>query len=154
MQTAIENELGDENNKEGFVLYWPKSQKRVKVKFEEYCRLHRLIHQCSTRSIWEQLRKDGKLGSELLDRVPDEFREWVVDTAAKLGYAYKGVETVARSIFEQAPKTSRKDFALHIVEYKAVSAVCFAMLDGKDYSDIIWKMIEPKYSTPFKKERE
>src|SRR5579872_2062985 len=60
---------------EGFVVQW-ESGFRAKVKLEEYKRLHRLITQCSTRTIWELLRS-GNGVQELLDRVPAEFSQWV-----------------------------------------------------------------------------
>lgn len=42
---------------------------RVKVKYEEYVRLHRLVTGCSSKTIWEHL-KDGLPLTELLERVP------------------------------------------------------------------------------------
>jgi len=50
---------------------------------------------------------------------------------------------------------TRKEQALTIMQTndgKKVASIVFAMLDGKGYTDIIWKMLRPKYELPFKKE--
>ena len=60
---------------EGFVVKF-KNGFRIKVKFDEYKRLHRILTNVSTRNIWEYL-KEGKGLNEIIDRVPDEFYEWV-----------------------------------------------------------------------------
>ncbi len=45
----------------------------------------------------------------------------------------------------------RRDFAALALEYRC-SPVLFRMLDGRPYSDLIWKMVEPPYRTPRKNE--
>ncbi|MEL7147858.1 MAG: T4 RnlA family RNA ligase, partial [Bacteroidota bacterium] len=58
-------------NKEGFVICY-QSGYRLKVKFDEYQRIHRILTCVSSISIWEYL-KEGKPLDEILERVPDEF---------------------------------------------------------------------------------
>jgi hypothetical protein len=51
------------------------------------------------------------------------------------------------------PEMTRKESALKIKEQKLdLQALLFRMLDNKDYSDLIWKNLYPKYSKPFKKD--
>ena len=38
----------------------------------------------------------------------------------------------------------RKQFALYAVAKPPLTPVLFAMLDGKDYAPIIWKMVRPR----------
>jgi hypothetical protein len=38
----------------------------------------------------------------------------------------------------------RKQFALYAAEKRPVTPILFAMLDGKDYAPIIWKMVKPR----------
>ena len=59
------------NDREGYVVRF-KNGFRMKIKGEEYVRLHRILTGFSNVDIWEYL-KDGKDINELLDRVPDEF---------------------------------------------------------------------------------
>lgn len=67
---------------EGYVLRYA-SGLRVKVKFPEYVRLHAIITSLTERSIWELL-KDGQSLKPLLDVLPDEYHEWLAQTADRL----------------------------------------------------------------------
>lgn len=133
-----------EDNKEGFVIRF-KSGLRVKVKFEEYVRVHRIVTRVSSISIWEVL-KDKKTMDEILDRVPDEFYSWVKTVISELKQEYKAIEDIAKSEFKTLG--DRKETALYFQTCK-YPAILFAMLDNRDYSDIIWKAIRPKFARPF-----
>jgi len=65
----------EEENKEGFVVKFNNGL-RVKVKFSEYLRLHKIVTGVSNLVIWEHLA-EGRSFDDLLDKVPDEFYEWV-----------------------------------------------------------------------------
>ena len=67
---------------EGYVLRYA-SGLRVKVKFPEYVRLHAIITGLTERSVWELL-KDGQSLKPLLDVLPDEYHEWLAQTADRL----------------------------------------------------------------------
>lgn len=134
----------EENNKEGFVIRFAGGL-RYKVKFKEYMRIHRIITQVSNISIWEYLRTGNAL-DELLDRVPDEFYSWVKKTNNELLAAYKTIENVALSEFKDLG--DRKENALYYQQC-TYPFVLFSLLDKRDYSDTIWKLLRPKYSRPF-----
>jgi T4 RnlA family RNA ligase len=134
-------------NSEGYVLKFQNGF-RVKVKFEEYVRLHRLMTSCSTITIWETL-KENKSWDEQLDQVPDEFYNWVKKIKNELENEYKKIENEAKSVFKVFD--TKKETALYFMTQKYPS-VLFGMLDGKDYSQTIWKMIRPKFSKPFRDE--
>ncbi len=138
----------EEKNKEGFVIRF-ESGLRVKIKFDEYVRLHRLITGINARHIWENL-KEGKGIEELIDKVPDEFYQWVKKTATKLQEEYSVIELNCSHIAKLAQSfDTRKEQAEFILRYKN-TGVIFQMLDGKDYSQAIWKIIKPRYEVPFK----
>ncbi|MFW6246977.1 MAG: T4 RnlA family RNA ligase, partial [bacterium] len=63
--------LLEEDNREGFVVRFEDGE-RIKIKFDEYCRLHRIVTNVSNKSVWEHLMTGQDFG-ELLERVPDEF---------------------------------------------------------------------------------
>lgn len=135
---------------EGFVVRWS-SGFRAKAKFEEYCRLHRLITQCSTRTIWELLRA-GKDTTELIDRVPTEFRDWVNDQINQLVLAYAEIDNEALLDYScRDYSATRKEFA-KVAKARKYPNLLFAMLDGKPREDMIWKLVEPRWSTPFRKD--
>lgn len=139
-------------NSEGYVITFVTGQ-RYKIKFEEYVRLHRLVTGVNARRIWDLLRNDQPF-DELLERVPDEFFEWVKRTRGDLQYEYLVIESCASKLFESVRKLpTRKEQALKIIDSKtSYSGVVFAMLNEKPYEQIIWKMLKPKHETPFKKE--
>jgi RNA ligase len=74
------------NSKEGYVIRF-RNGMRMKIKGDEYVRLHRILTNFSTTDIWELLRTGGNL-DEFLDRVPDEFDKWVKSTISDLKYAH------------------------------------------------------------------
>jgi RNA ligase len=133
------------NNQEGFVLKF-ESGFRVKVKFEEYVRLHRILTGVSNQMIWEMLKNNTPLDT-ILEQVPDEFYQWVKQTREKLLAAYDAIEAQCQQDFRVLE--DRKTTALYFLTCKYPS-ILFAMLDGHDYSAIIWKLIKPRHEKPFR----
>ncbi len=131
-------------NHEGFVVKF-ESGYRLKVKFEEYVRIHRIVTQVSSYNIWEYL-KTGQDLLPLLDKVPDEFYDWVKATYAKLLDQYADIERVAKADFKELE--DRKLTAIYFQTCK-YPQVLFKMLDKKPYDEQIWKMIKPNYERPF-----
>ncbi len=138
-------------DKEGYVIRF-KNGFRMKIKGEEYIRLHRILTNISNRDIWEYL-KDNKPFDELLEKVPDEFNNWVKETARDLTVRFENIEKDYREIFENLNNRnlSRKDFALRAKQYRH-SNILFNMLDGTNPKQTIWKLLYPTYSKPFKNE--
>jgi RNA ligase len=138
----------NEPNKEGFVIKFENGF-RMKIKFEDYVRLHRIITQISNIDIWERLMKGEPL-DELLDKVPDEFYDWVRKTIKELVSSYSFLENEYKWIFKIVNRSAkdRKHFAEMALRYKHPSLL-FNMYDGKDYSQVIWKLVRPAWSKPF-----
>lgn len=134
----------EENNKEGFVVKY-KNGYRLKVKFDEYQRIHRIVTQVSTLNIWEYL-KEGQDLLPILDRVPDEFYDWVKITHTQLMEKYSEIETQAKLDFKVLENI--KETALYFIKCQYPS-VMFKLLDGQNYEQTIWKMIKPDYMKPF-----
>jgi RNA ligase len=138
-------------NEEGFVVRFSNGE-RVKIKGEEYIRLHRLITNFSNVDIWESLSL-GKDLSLMLEKVPDEFDEWVRNIIKTLQIQYLVREERAKEIMDariSGKNLTRKEISeLLNLETSLYRAVIFSMLDGKDYSKIIWKSIKPEYQKPF-----
>lgn len=140
-------------NKEGYVLVNDKGF-RVKVKHDEYVRLHKILTNTSSRTVWEYLSDPEKDFNELLDNVPDEFYEWVKDIKRGLESEYFEIVTVAEAYYAYRPITSdRRVLAENFKKFKT-PAILFAMLDGKDYSGLIWKLIKPERVLPFANQEE
>lgn len=138
-------------DKEGYVIRF-KNGFRMKIKGEEYVRLHRILTNISNRDIWEYL-KDEKPFDDLLEKVPDEFNNWVKDTVRDLTVRFENIEKDYKEIFENLSNQnlSRKDFAAKAKHYRH-SNILFNLLDGKNPKQSIWKILYPDYSKPFKKD--
>lgn len=139
------------DNKEGFVIKFANGF-RVKVKFTEYIRLHGILTNVSNLVVWEHMRDNYEF-DELLDRVPDEFYEWLKRTAKKIQADFNEIERLAllefvriyhvneiieRGLFAEQAKLSKH------------RAILFKLFDRRPYADIIWKQVRPVYSKPFK----
>lgn len=158
-------------NEEGFVLVYP-SGLRLKIKFEEYKRLHRILTNVSPKSIWEACR-DGQNFDGMLKGVPDEFFKWVNETRDKFLKEYKEIEDQAKEEFHEVivraskkvdsvetpleggsnitAEVTRADMAQEIKKMTN-PGIGFSLLDKRFYSHIIWKLIKPKVEDPYKKE--
>lgn len=141
-------------NEEGFVCRYSNGF-RVKIKGTEYVRLHRLITGFSSKSIWECLM-NGQNIEEMLERVPDEFYQWVQKTKRELEAQYFEIEDLAKEDYRTVIKElgdgwSRKELALAFQKCEYPSLL-FSIFDAKDYKTQIWRMLKPKYELPFKKD--
>ena len=146
-------------DREGYVIRF-RNGFRMKIKGEEYVRLHRILTGFSNVDIWEYL-KDGKDINELLDRVPDEFDKWVRTTIGDLKYGCFQLRETAGKLHDGFrygkygdvdPEPTKKEFAEFVMKQQEVlHAIMFAMWDGNNekVDDIIWKLMKPKYSKPF-----
>lgn len=140
----------NEQNQEGFVIRFA-SGLRLKFKFTDYVKLHRVLTQVTSKVIWEMLR-DQTPFEDILERVPDEFYNWVKETKANLIAQYQQIEDAAKADFERiiaiADRGDRKEMAKHILTCQN-HTILFSLLDGKDYSDYIWRTIKPAHEKPF-----
>jgi RNA ligase len=138
-------------DREGYVIRF-KNGFRMKIKGDEYKRLHKILTNISNRDIWEYL-KDDKPFDELLEKVPDEFYNWVKKTALDLTDRFERLEKEFAEIYKNLidQNLSRKDFALKAKQHRH-SNILFNMLDGLNPKQNIWKILYPTYSKPFKNE--
>jgi RNA ligase len=135
----------NDSNREGYVLRFSNGY-RIKIKFEEYCRLHRIVTNISNVSIWERIKEDLPLG-EILDRVPDEFYDWVKQTEENLRDNYQDIlEECEKDLYrirQDLGNSERREYA-EIIKTKKYPSVIFYMLDGKRVNEMIWKLVKPK----------
>jgi len=138
----------DDKENEGFVVRYS-SGFRVKVKFKEYLRLHKLLTQVSTVSIWECLKNDSDL-NEILDRVPDEFNKWVKNTRDELIRKFSSIKKECLAAYTQNKDcfNTRKELALW-AKTQSHPDIIFGLADNKNIDEIIWKKLKPKYAKAF-----
>lgn len=135
------------NNEEGYVVRFDNGY-RVKIKGEEYVRLHRILSNLSTKSVWEALKNNDNF-YDLLNGVPDEIYDKINKYSNYLLNEYNRIEQVYIGIYNyiienENVKNDKKKFALKAKTYRN-SQLLFAMYDNKSYSHLIWKILKPKH---------
>lgn len=142
-------------NQEGFVVHFPEQGLRVKMKGAEYTRLHRLITGFSTTALWECLAAGQDLEA-MLERVPDEFYQWVKRQKLSLERQFAMHHLEAINALEKVQGLpDRKAQALYLKgHHPEAMPLVFMLMDGKDPAPMIWKKIRPVWSLPFKAEEE
>lgn len=149
-QRPIEELFADDTpNAEGYVLHFPRSDFRVKAKFDNYLKLHRVLTHANSRTIWECLRTGVELPQ--IDGVP-EFDAWLESQKTTLLNLYSETRRDAVSLLNRVlhldDRRSQAEY-LKINGDKTLAAIVFRMLDGKNFDDLVWKAIKPEYSLPF-----
>lgn len=146
----------DQKNREGVVLKF-KSGVRIKVKFEQYIQLHRIITSVSAKRVWEGMRDGVPLTDAMraVEDFPDEIYRDTRHQETMLRAGFASIEYWAKKyynnnmtderlkIFNANGKSShRRLIADYFNKYK-YPKILFCMLDGKDYSSYIWKLLKP-----------
>lgn len=140
-------------DKEGYVIRF-KSGFRMKIKGEEYIRLHRILTNISTRVIWKMLVNKEPM-EPILEKVPDEFDKWFKEVVKDLQTRFDNINKDYFNIFieitNKVLSTDRKQFAEEASRYQH-PAILFAIYDGKIEmkEEYIWKILKPKYEKAFK----
>jgi len=144
---TLKKEISKDN--EGYVIRFSGGM-RMKVKGEEYVRLHRILTNFSTKDIWELL-KNGEPLEPFLDRVPDEFDTWVKEVVRDLQTQFDTIKTDMEAEFREL--IDKKEFADKIADNPNRSLL-FKRLDSysPQLDEMIWKLLKPKYEKPFKKD--
>jgi RNA ligase len=139
-------------NEEGFVIRFYPSNFRMKIKFEEYVRLHKIMTNLSTTSVWEVL-SNGNSMDDLLKDVPDEFYEKIKSYIKDLRYGFMSIQEHAGKLFDAYYEStdgftnvSKKDFACWVFnQQKHIQPILFNMWDKKKYDHIIWRLLKPEF---------
>jgi len=162
-KTLSESLAENDKNREGYVLTYPSTGLKVKVKFDEYVRLHKILTGLNVRSVWELLR-DGQMETVngwLSDaRMPDTFKTWVKGVVLSLTEKYEAIYNAVNVIYVNRPqldpftpyKESRKKMAEYFTmeQNRKYSGLLFGLLDGKKIDTMIWKMVEPSGDSVFR----
>jgi RNA ligase len=130
------------SNAEGVVVRF-KSGFRLKVKFEEYMRLHSIMLGMTATKVWNYLMKGNDM-TKLYSIATEEQRHWLEQTEKRLLSDYNAIKQQVVDEFNALPKyESQKDAAKYIVGRKN-EAFLFALLNGKPLEKMLWKYIKPE----------
>lgn len=151
-QILIEGPLFD--NAEGVVVRF-ESGLRLKLKREEYLRLHRIVTGVTPRRIWEMLKDGTPPAERLFAGTPVPFQIWArteIDRIEAKRTEIQGASQEAyRQIVAAVPPDDRKAFAMQAASHR-YRAILFKMYDNQPYDDIVWKLVRPGPADPFRVE--
>jgi len=139
----------ERDNKEGFVVRFDNGF-RMKVKHEEYVRLHALLSNLSTKTIWKALA-DGIDVNTFMSEIPDEVDEKVKSYIDELITKYDEIFYNALDVFNEIcvdiDISNDKEFALRAMG----TAYPFMMFRFKQHGtkydnkiNKIWKLVKPE----------
>jgi RNA ligase len=143
--------IDDRANEEGYVLSWSRLGRtplRVKVKFPEFLRLQRIVHDATPRRIFEALvARDTESLKTWASNGPPELGKFVCAWTDKLlGEYHNMFMHISKLVTDVLTRTTtRKEAALIFTqpENRQYAPACFLMLDQRDYGSAIWKLLEP-----------
>jgi RNA ligase len=143
-------------NMEGFVLSYPRPGTwpiKVKVKFEEYKRLHKLITGITPQQIWKTLH--DPLAPWLENNIPDHFRSWAIkwrdelyqSFQKKLATVMKLVTSTGQDLDENGiGRDDRKMLMAGMMSKNPeLAGIAMTLLTGNVYDahQAIWRTIRP-----------
>jgi RNA ligase len=144
---------------EGYVLTWfnpGAPPTRLKLKYIEYLRLHRMVTGVSPKRIWEVLSQAEFKGllQEYLDNSTPWFSKFVTKWVTALRGEYETIQTEVAWLYGEASVAvdkqrpfpnlgaERKAWAQEFTKTPWVSAALFAMLDGKSLEKSVWNYVK------------
>ena len=149
-------------NVEGYVLCWRRPGRtpfRLKVKYVDYLRLHRMVSGVSAKAIYNCLAGNEYKGD--LDEWCNESTPWFskfvnkwvraltlrhdeLMAAAEILWKFEQakLETVSKENWDK-PAVVRKAYAEAFNKWPGIKGILFAMYDGKNADAVAWKMVKP-----------
>lgn len=136
---------------EGLCVRYLHEPRIVKIKQDDYVRLHRIVTGLSERVVWQHLC-EGKPLDDLLGPLPDELHAWTREVWAGLSEAVDFTEAEALAVHEAIvagldPHFARRDYAKQAKEHGALTPHLFHLLDGRDPRPSILKHLKPAGDT-------
>lgn len=143
----ILNELDDKNSEEaeGFVINI--DGYKIKVKYNDYVHIHKALSKLSSINLIIRSIADNQY-DDLLSKLPAAYHDNVKKVATIVFRYIKNTEQTANEYFQQAPKTSQKEFMIWINENvpKKYRGFCRELYFGKEINVIKFNQSgDPKY---------
>lgn len=136
---------------EGLCVRYVDRSHIVKVKQEDYVRLHRIVTGLSERSVWEHMTNGDPFG-DLLAPLPDELHGWATDVWDRLCGDLDATVTDAinahADLLRLLPEGfERRDYAHLAKERSPLTPLLFQLLDGKNIRPSILRNLKPAGDT-------
>ena len=133
-------------NAEGFVVYFPDLNYRIKLKQDDYVALHKIVTGLTERRIWENMVEGATL-LDMIEIIPDEWHPWLKRTYNELMFNFAGIKQKVAALYLSVEQDlpvgfTRKEFAERVKDMP-YRGMLFGILDGKDINPAVWKLIKP-----------
>lgn len=141
----------DRAGMEGLCVRYLAEPRIVKVKQDDYVRLHRIVTGLSERAVWQHM-VDGKMIGDLLGPLPDELHDWTRDVWKRIDLEACSMEARARDahhlILDALPfGWTRGEYAEQAKQHAPLTPYLFQLLDGRDPRVSILKTLKPAGDT-------
>lgn len=149
------------DNAEGLVLTRPSDYAMVKIKYDSYLALHRVIFGLTARKLWE-LMVAAEDVEAYMTALPDEFQPWARQTVEDIHHHAENLVAWNRRIFDEirasldstTPGWGRKEFAEEAKKQSNPGAL-FALFDNKGIYPLVLKSLKPgPFITPVRPKTE
>jgi RNA ligase len=150
-------------NAEGFVVTRISDGAMVKIKYNDYKRLHKYMTRVNEKHVWECLAAERSLDEEFAG-APDEFHVWIREVASGLNTAFEKrhielIKSYREVMFGPLEKTftyphvdereAKKNFAMAIKDLKD-KGYFFMMYEDRSSISMIWKELKPTGGKTFR----
>ena len=132
---------------EGFVVVFEDSY-RAKFKYDEYVRLHKIVSDFTPKKIIELMKSGGNI-DDMINSLPDEFRQEIIDIRDSTLFAYeliyKNILTTYLNILPRV--TTKKEYASAVFAEFRNKKKCSIMFHLWDNVDILGDIDKIKADT-------
>ncbi len=131
-------------NAEGFVVYLPEFDVRVKIKQEDYIKLHKTVFSFGPQYIYDRLDQ-GQTEEEIVSALPDEFEEEAINLIHSFLVTHMGIRANVLLNYHDIYKEgmTKKEFAL-LAKERPHTQFLFSLFDKQpDHAERIWKSLNP-----------
>jgi RNA ligase len=134
------------DNSEGFVIKFSNNY-RLKIKFESYKILHRLITNINEKTIWAALKTGYDITEFFVDGF-DDHKTWILSIKNELLAKYELLKTTYEAIFNDNYTENRKEFALKVKHFPSAKLL-FLLYDNNldKFNSYLYDIIKPERCT-------
>lgn len=133
-------------NAEGFVVYLSEFDVRVKIKQEDYLKLHKTVFSFGPQYIYDRLDQ-GMTEEDILAGLPDEFHKEATLLMTSFLLEHMRRRSKALKTFHKiyVEGMSRADFSEKAMQYDNWKFLFTLYNKDSDHAERIWKTLNPEY---------
>jgi RNA ligase len=138
----------NKKNEEGYVVYYPVSNVRYKIKFDDYVKLHRIMTGLNEITVWEAVR--DKTDDTLRASVPEEMLCWFDNIAGTIKDQMCKIGSEAWDAVHEAEKFETRKEQAEVIKKCKYPGIAFGFLDRSDMWVQIARLLRPHGNKTYK----